>query len=241
MFIRDTSQWMQLVALLLLTFFYLYNFRALRLITDLGTETQAWWQAILGVSNIALASCIVAAISTRFVFPSVSTEGRAYVLIRSAPMSIEKLLWHKFLVWLPAIATVSVILLVSGAWASQAPPATVLLSAFLGLATSVGTVGLGIGVGAVYARFDWHSPTQVAASFGSLVYMLLSLCTTFVTLIPASFLIVLTCVPNFSSQFGSWEHRIAVGCSYFLVIFINGAAARGALLAGAQALRDRER
>lgn len=240
MFVRDTTQSMQLLMLLMLTFVYLYNFRTLRVISDLSENTVYWWQVILAVANTAFGSCVVAAIATRFVFPSVSLEGSAFVLVRCTPMTIEQFLRNKFFTWLPPISAISLVLFVSGAWAIQAPPQAVLASAIIAVALSIGIVGLGIGVGAVYAKFDWDSPAQVTASFGSLVYMLLALGAILLTIIPTIFAFVLTCVPTLSERIGERDYFIALVCTYALVFLINWGATRRALSAGAQRLRELE-
>lgn len=240
MFIRDPTQCVQFLLLLMLTFVYLYNFRALRVVSGASTEAYSWWQTVLCVANVSLGGCVVSAISTRFVFPAVSLEGRAYWIMRSAPMTIRQLLRYKFMMWFLPVAFVSTVLLISGAWTIGVSPETVLLCGAMAIALSIGIVGLGIGVGCVYASFDWETPTQVAASFGSLVFMLLSLAVIMITLIPASLLIILFSVPAFSGQMHQRDYLIAVACASFLVVFINFVAARWALSAGLQALEQLE-
>ncbi|MCB0322958.1 MAG: hypothetical protein KDD69_05270 [Bdellovibrionales bacterium] len=240
-FIRDTVQSLQLLMLLMLTFIYLYNFRALRIASQFDSEGLAWWQVILSIANVAFGACVVSAIATRFVFPSLSLEGRAYILVRCSPLSIEQLLQNKFRTWLLPIGLLAIILLVSGTWAIQATLQTVVATALIAIAVSIGIVGLAVGVGAVYARFDWESPTQVTASFGSLVYMLLALGSVITTIVPVGFMFVLTSVPGFIEQMSTRDYRLAITCSLLLVFFINYAVAKRALAAGAQRLRDMER
>ena len=87
MILRDTAQALQFILLLLLTFIYLYNFRALGLLSSDATTGLDWWQVLLSTTNIILGSCIVSAICARFVFPSLSLEGSAYPIIRAAPLT----------------------------------------------------------------------------------------------------------------------------------------------------------
>ena len=241
MFIRDTTQSLQLLMLLMLTFVYLYNFRALRVGSGLGPETLAWWQVILSLANVAFGTCVISAIATRFVFPSISLEGAAYFVVRVSPVSIEGFLKNKFYTWLVPVATVCSILLVSGSWAINAAVPTVIATLFLAVMLSFGIVGLGIGVGAIYARFDWDSPAQVTANFGSLMYMLLALGTIVATLIPSGFLFVLTSVPTFTALMSKRDHMLALTCCYLLIFVLNYSVARHAMSAGAQRLKDMEK
>ena len=158
MFIRDTTQSLQMLMLLMLTFVYLYNFRTLRTAPHLGGDAIAWWNVVLSISNVTFGACVISAITTRFVFPSVSLEGRAYTLIRATPLTIEELLRYKFRTWFVPISLLAVVLLVSGSMAIQASIATIIATAFVAVSLASGIVGLGVGIGAVYAKFDWESP-----------------------------------------------------------------------------------
>jgi ABC-2 type transport system permease protein len=240
MFMRDSTQSLQLLMLLMLTFIYLYNFRALRVGANLPMETLYWWQVLLAIANVSFGTCVVSAIATRFVFPSISLEGRAYAVVRSTPLSIEQLLRNKFYTWFMPTASLSIILLVSGAWAIQASSDTVIATGMLATAVSISLVGIAIGVGAVYARFDWESPAQVTASFGSLVYMLLSLSAVAVTLVPSAIVFILTSVPSFRLQMGETRYWIALSGSFILIFYINYIASRYALKVGANHLKDLE-
>jgi ABC-2 type transport system permease protein len=225
----------------MLTFVYLYNFRSLQGSPEDVSEIYKWWHAVLALANVAFGACVVAAIATRFIFPSISLEGRAYALVRAAPLSIEKLLEHKFRIWFFPTAALSLLLLVSGTWAIYSAPETIAATAILAIALSIGIVGLGVGIGAVYAKFDWDSPAQVTASFGSLVYMLLALALIMLTLVLASMMFVLTTVPSFAVSMSDDEYLLALACSFFLVFFVNYQAAHHAMNAGAERLKDLER
>ena len=241
MFMRDATQSLHMLLLLLLTFIYLYNFRALRVVSTFEGDTRAWWEAILSLANLAFGSCIVSAIATRFVFPSISLEGNAYSMLRTAPLSIREFLLKKLIIWLVPVTGLSVILLVSGALAIQAPLPAIVSTAVLAVALSSGVVGLGIGIGAVYTNFDWDSPAQVTASFGSLIYMLLAVALTGLTLIPAAFALVLSSIPAFRDAMSTLDFCLTLGCLHFLVFYVNFAAARKALGAGEQHLRQLEK
>ena len=241
LFVRDTTQSLQLLLLLTLTFVYLFNFRALRQGSHFSEQTFELWHVLLSIANISFGTCVVSAIATRFVYPSISLEGRAYSLLRNSPLSLEQLLRHKFRIWYFPIAFICTLLLVSGTWAIQAPVAAIVATAIISLALSVSIVGLGVGIGAVYARFDWENQAQVTASFGSLVFMLLALGTICISTIPTLFIFVLTCIPSFKHQLQREHYLFVLTLSYFLVFVINWAVAKRALSAGAHRLREMER
>jgi len=83
-FLRDVSQWSQLLLLLALVMVYLYNFRVL----DLGRipYMTAFIKNIYAFVNLGMAGFVMATIAVRFVFPAVSAEGSAFWIIRTAPI-----------------------------------------------------------------------------------------------------------------------------------------------------------
>ena len=93
-FLRDVSQWLQLLPLLALVLLYLYNFRAIdlnRIPYMSGVLKNAY--AFL---NLGLAGFVLATVAVRFVFPAVSAEGFAFWIIRVSPVSFRDFLWSKF-------------------------------------------------------------------------------------------------------------------------------------------------
>lgn len=240
MFIRDTTQSLQLVLLLLLTFMYLYNFRALQVQSQDSALQAEWWRVLLSMANTAFGACVVSAIATRFVFPCLSLEGRAFALLRTTPLTLEQIVRFKFFTWLIPMVLLSQLLLISGAMAIEATLAEVFATALVSLSTSIGIVGLGVGTGAVFAKFDWDSPTQVTASFGSLIFMFLSMTVIGVSMIPSAFLYVLTGIPSLSAHMSQHAYLLSIFSSIALVLSVNIFAARRALKAGVHALRDIE-
>lgn len=238
MFLRDSTQSLQFMMLLLLTFIYLYNFESLYRHHTAEEDIAIWWKILLSLANIAFGACVLAAICSRFVYPSISLEGRAYPSIIITPLTIERFLFYKFLVWLLPISSIAVIVLVSGTLTIDGSLQAILSSAALAIAISIGICGLGIGVGAYYAKFDWDSVAQVTTNFGSMIYMLLALAVIGLSLIPASMLLILAGMPSFAEQLPAWDYAIGVTGSLALCLAINSIAARRAILAGAQHLRS---
>ena len=152
MFLRDTTQSLQMLMLLTLTFIYIFNFRTLRTGSQFTEETLALWHVVLSLANITFGACVIAAITTRFVFPSISLEGRAYILARSSPLGIHQLLHYKFRTWLIPIGLLSLILLVSALGRYKRLRLRLSRPAIIALSMTCGIVGLGIGIGAVYAN-----------------------------------------------------------------------------------------
>lgn len=240
-FVRDTTQSLQLFVLLFLTSIYIYNFRALRNFSGFEPEMLTLWKSGLSVANVILGACVVAAIATRFVYPSVSLEGKSYYMIRLTPLSIHEYLKNKFLLWFIPVLSLNLILLISGALAIQSSTSTILATFFVTICLSIGITGIGVGIGSVYSKFDWDSPSQISASFGSLVYMFLALTTIAFSTLPCLMLFALTNIESLKDNLEAPYYFALLLSSTGLIITINYCAARWSLRAGSEKLRELER
>ena len=165
---RDVAQWSQVFLTAALLFIYVYNIRML----PLGADQRA---TIVAYANLGMAGFVVAAICLRFAYPSVSAEGRAFWLVRSAPVSYGDFLRVKVAVYSIPLVVVSMALT---AFANIALDAnlTVWLFTMTGAAlVALTLVCLGIGLGAMMPNFNAENPLQVGLSLGGFAYMAVSL------------------------------------------------------------------
>ena len=101
LFFRDTTQWSQLILLAVLVVVYVFNIKYLPL---RGEGITFFLVNVIPFLNLVLAGFVLASIAARFIFPSVSLEGRTLWLLRSSPMPVRDLLWAKFWVGTTAAA-----------------------------------------------------------------------------------------------------------------------------------------
>jgi len=168
-FLRDTTQWSQLLLLVALVVVYLYNFSVLPANFTFATF---YLQNLFSFLNLGLAGFVLAAVAVRFVFTSVSSEGRAFWIIRSSPLTMEKLLWSKFWTALPPLLLLSQVLTIVSNQFLGATLFMTVLSSITILFVTFGIVGLGVGMGAAFPKFKFENVTQIAGSSGGLLYMI---------------------------------------------------------------------
>lgn len=166
-FVRDTAQWTQLVLLAALIVIYLLNFRYFRSMGEGGIIGPVG----LYFCNLGLSGFVVTAICVRFVFPSVSLEGRAFWLIRSAPISARRFLRSKWWALLPGIWIVGQALTLLSNVMIDTGVLLMATSLVVQTPASIGIVGLGVGLGAIHPQFKLNNAAQIAAGFGGFVYM----------------------------------------------------------------------
>lgn len=240
-FSRDMTQAVQLMLLLGICMIYLYNFRVLQAIDNLPEKARMWWQGLLTLCNIAMGAFVITAVSTRFVFPTVSFEGQSFWILQSAPISYRDVLRAKFWTWFVPVAIISSIILVSGAFAINADPHVILVNALISWVLCYGIVGLAVGMGALFANFNWEHTSQLAASFGSLIYMLSSTVLILLNVIPTGLLVFLRTLRHYSTQFSAFEWYTCIVLTTVLLVYINYTAANWAMKLGVNALLEREK
>jgi ABC-2 type transport system permease protein len=168
-FLRDTTQWSQLLLLVALVFVYLYNFRVLDL--DRLPYMTVFIKNVYAFVNLAMAAFVLSAVAVRFVFPAVSAEGAAFWILRTSPVSMRAFLWSKFWIGVfPILAMALALTIVSNEFLGAAPFLKLVAAVTIFFMTFA-LVGLATGMGAIYPRFAAENITQVAGSYGGIAFM----------------------------------------------------------------------
>ncbi len=179
-FLRDTTQWSQLLLIVALALVYVYNFRVLDL--DRIPYMSRTFKNGYAFLNLAMAAFVTAAVAVRFVFPAVSAEGPAFWIVRTSPVRLSSFLWSKFWTGLvPILVLAEALTIVSNHLLGVAPFLRGLAACAIAFMT-IALVGLACGMGAEHPRFSAENPTQVAGSYGGVAFMVLAV------------LYILTCV-----------------------------------------------
>ncbi|HLJ74104.1 MAG TPA: hypothetical protein VKU62_05935, partial [Thermoanaerobaculia bacterium] len=161
---RDVAQWSQLFLMAALLFLYLYNIRML----PLGGDARA---PIIAYANLGMAGFIVAAICLRFAYPSISSEGKAFWMVQTAPVSYRRLLVAKVVVYTIPLTALSLLLTVFANVILHAN-GIVWIFTTIGAAMLAATlVSLGVALGALSPNFAAENPLQVGLSLGGFAYM----------------------------------------------------------------------
>ena len=169
-FLRDVTQWSQLLLLVALVVVYLYNFQVLDL--DRIPYMAGFIKNFYAFLNLGLAGFVMATVAARFVFPAVSSEGAAFWIIRTAPITYRDFLWSKFWSGLVPLLLMSLILTsVANEFLAVAPFLKFVTAAGITF-MSVALAGLATGLGARYPRFSADNASQVAGSPGGVGFMI---------------------------------------------------------------------
>ena len=170
-FLRDVSQWSQLLLLLALVLVYLYNFRVLDL--NRIPFMSGFIKNIYAFVNLGMAGFVMATVCARFVFPAVSAEGNAFWIIRTAPISFRDFLWSKFWIGLLPVMLLTEGLVIAANQFLGVDPFLKWVAAIAIFFLCFALVGLATGLGARYPRFGADA-NQVAGSYGGIAFMIMA-------------------------------------------------------------------
>lgn len=167
-FFRETTQWTQLLLLLALVVVYLFNFKVLPL-DRFGLNF--YQRSLIVFVNLVLAGFVLSAVSVRFVLPAISTEGRAFWILRAAPIRLRDVVLAKFaLLTLPILLIGQALVVISNYYLGT-HWFLMVYSAALMACLSLAITALAIGVGAVMPSFNERNVAKMATGASSIVYM----------------------------------------------------------------------
>lgn len=172
-FFRDATQWTQIFLLAALITVYLMNFRLIPF--DKVPDISFFLKNLISFLNLGLAGFVLSAMAVRFIYPSISLEGKNFYLIKSSPLSMKEFVLAKFLMNLLPFLILGEFLIVASNLLLKVTTFMMVLGAVTIFFMVFGIVGLGIGIGAIFPRFHVDNPTRIATGFGGFLYMILAL------------------------------------------------------------------
>lgn len=181
-FFRDPAQWSQLFLLGSLIVIYLFSVQALP--TDMiSSRYLRVWKNALAFLNLGMAGFVMAGIAVRFQFTAVSGEGRAFWMIRTAPVDPVRYLWAKALPGLMPMLFVGVTLIVASNIILETPPAIMAIGAYTAVLLAFGISGIAMGMGATWPDFKADNAARAASGPAGILFMVASLCLVAVVLL----------------------------------------------------------
>lgn len=173
-FVRDPAQWSQVFLLAAIAVITLVSVSALP--TDLLRGPWGGiWRNVLSYLLLGLIGFIMAAVAARFQLPAVSIEGRAFWLVRTAPIDPERFLWSKVWPGLVPMLIMGELLALASTSILEAGPFLTAIAAWTAFILAFGISGVAVGLGALYPDFRLDNAARAAAGPTGLLFMVASL------------------------------------------------------------------
>ncbi len=169
LFWRDPAQWSQFVIFFGLMAIYMANVRE----DQMGATSPMWRNWIICL-NLGACTLILATLTSRFVFPLVSLEGRRFWILGLAPLTFRQLIWQKF--WLSVVTTslFTVGLVILTCLRLRVDALAFGLSLYSIVVTNFALSGLAVGLGSLYPNFQEDNPARIVGGMGGTLNFLLS-------------------------------------------------------------------
>jgi ABC-2 type transport system permease protein len=168
-FWRDTAQWGQSIMLFGLLGAYIVNLRQFT-----HQISSPYWVNLVSYLNLGACSLNLATLTTRFVFPQFSLEGKRLWIIGMAPMGLAKVVKAKY--WLASLGSLLVtlsLITLSSYLLKMSWHRIMFFSGVISVMTFA-LNGLAVGLGVLYPNFKDTSPSKIVSGFGGTLCLVLS-------------------------------------------------------------------
>jgi ABC-2 type transport system permease protein len=179
LFWRDPAQWIQFMIFFGLLCIYVINLRNVAF-----NFQNPFWETMISYLNLAASALTLSTLTTRFVYPQFSLEGRRLWIIGLAPIGLRKVLLQKY--WMSCLTAmaITIALMITSSLMLNLPwPKVAFFAAAIGL-MSAALSGLAVGLGALFPNFKEDNPSKIVSGFGGTLCLVASFLyiTLFVTL-----------------------------------------------------------
>jgi len=169
MFWRDTTQWGQSLMLFGLLGVYIINLRHFS-----QQLTNPFWINLVAFLNLGACSLNLATITTRFVYPQFSLEGKRLWIIGMAPLGLVSVVKVKYI----TASSVSLVVTFGLIWLSchmlqMDGTHTVFFTAAIAVMTLT-LNALAVGLGVLYPNLKEENPGKIVSGFGGTFCLVLS-------------------------------------------------------------------
>ena len=168
-FWRDPTQWTQFMIFFGLLCIYVVNLR------NVAFEfKQGYWETLISYLNLAASALTLSTLTTRFVFPMFSIEGRRVWILGLSPVGLPRVVQQKFWASFIASALITVTLMIASALMLHLAWWRVLFFAVTIVLMSAALCGLAAGLGALFPNFKEENPSKIVSSFGGTLCLVIS-------------------------------------------------------------------
>jgi ABC-2 type transport system permease protein len=169
MFWRDTTQWGQSLMLFGLLGVYILNLRHFT-----SQISSPFWLHLISYLNLAACSLNLATLTTRFVFPQFSLEGKRLWIVGRAPLGLPRMVQTKFLLVTSASLVVTLGMIALSCHMLQLPAERTAYFAGTITVMTLTLNALALGVGVLYPNLREDNPSKIVSGFGGTFALVMS-------------------------------------------------------------------
>jgi ABC-2 type transport system permease protein len=207
LFWRDTAQWGQTLVLFGLLGVYIINLRHFS-----HQLSNPFWVNLVSFLNLGACSLNLATLTTRFVYPQFSLEGKRLWIVGLAPLGLVRVLQTKFALASAASLAVTLGLILLSCQMLGLPWERTLYFAFSVTIMTFSLNALAMGLGALYPNLKEDHPGKIVSGFGGTFCLVLS----FLYIVAA---VILLAIGSPWDRLGQWNRSgMAAGWTGFALL-----------------------
>ena len=168
-FWRDTSQWGQSLLLFGLLAAYIINLKNFS-----ARLNNSFWIHLIAYLNLGACSLNLATLTTRFVFPQFSLEGKRLWIVGMAPIGLNKVIQIKYTLATLVSLILTGALIVLSCYMLRMPVGQMIYFTLVILVMSLSLNGLAMGLGVIYPNFKEDNPSKIVSGFGGTFCLVMS-------------------------------------------------------------------
>ncbi len=169
-FLRDPMQWSQFLIFFGLLAVYILNLRNFAY-----NLRDPYWRNAVSFLNLAATSLTLATLTSRFIFPLLSLEGKRFWLLGLLPLRRRSIVLGKFLFAFGGALIVSEVLIIISDYMLKIPAGMAWLHVLLLLMICSGLAGSSVGLGAAFPDMREDNPSKIVSGFGGTLNLVVSL------------------------------------------------------------------
>jgi len=169
LFLRDPSQWSQFSIFLGLLLIYVLNLKNVAFNTD-----SPFWTTMISYLNLTACSLTLSTLTTRFVFPQFSLEGRRLWILGLCPFGIDRMIWQKFITNSLLTSFVTSLLMIGSGSVLQLPWSVNFSFVLIIIVMSFTLSAVATGLGVLFPNLREENPSKIVTSFGGTLCLVLS-------------------------------------------------------------------
>lgn len=168
-FWRDTAQWSQSLVLFGLLGVYIMNIRYFT-----NETTPTYWLYVVSYMNLAACALNLATLTTRFVYPQFSLEGKRLWIVGLAPMGLARVVRIKLGLAIAVSLVISLPLVWLSGYMLNQSFAEIIYFSFGILIMAFTLNALAIGMGVLYPNLKVDNPSKIVSGFGGTFCLVIS-------------------------------------------------------------------
>lgn len=217
-FLREPVQWGQTAIIFGLLLMYSTNLR------KLGYDLQSpFWLTIVSHLNLLVCCLALSTLTTRFIYPQFSLEGRRMWILGLSPVPLHRVLGLKLRLSAGVLGLLMVTLVTVSGFSLALPVKRVLYFCLAILMLSYGLTAMALSLGALMPNFKEANPARIVSGFGGTVCLIGS----FVYILAGTMVLILPSwsylKPDISgTPIYDWRFELASLCGLAVLTMVFG-------------------